>query len=151
MRLILQLPTKLKTRWRSAKECPEKIYWEKKNVMKCDICGIRVVSFLKQFGSICGSSTVGLKHLEHFWNYLKRFTEYRAQSIWEKYSAKLFGRNTHLMVSTFTGFKYRRKYRIPAQLQNLIMQYYAFFGIAFFLLQSYIFFWVIFAFTVFCL
>ena len=44
------------------------------------------------------------------------------------------------MVSTFTGFKYRRKYRIPAQLQNLIMQYYAFFDIAFFLLQSYIFF-----------
>ena len=139
LRLILQLPSELKTRWRSAKECPEKIYWEKKNVMKCDICGIRVVSFLKQFGSICGSTTVGLKHLEHFWNYLKRFTEYRAQSIWEKYSEKLFGRNTHLMVSTFTGFKYRRKYVIPAQLQNLIMQYYAFSGIVFFILQSFFF------------
>ena len=35
------------------------------------------------------------------------------------------------MVSTFTGFKYRRKYVIPAQLQNLIMQYYAFSGIVF--------------------
>ena len=58
----------------------------------------------------------------------------RAQSIWEKYSEKLFGRNTHLMVSTFTGFKYRRKHVIPAQLQNLIMQYYAFSGIVFFLL-----------------
>ena len=64
----------------------------------------------------------------------------RVQSIWEKYSEKLFGRKTHLMVSTFTSFKYRRKYVIPAQLQNLIMQYYAFSGIVFFLLQSFFFF-----------
>ena len=64
--MILQLPMELKPRRRSAKECPEKIYSEKKNVMKCDICGIRVVSFLKQLGSICGSTTIGLKHLEHF-------------------------------------------------------------------------------------
>ena len=79
LRLILQLPTELKTRRRSAKECPEKIYWEKKNVMKCGICGICGLSFLKQFGNICGSTAVGLKHLEHFLNYLKLFTKYIAQ------------------------------------------------------------------------
>ena len=79
LRLILQLPTELKTRWRSAKECPEKFYWEKKNVIKCGICCICGLSFLKQFGNICGSTAVGLKHLEHSLNYLKLFTKYIAQ------------------------------------------------------------------------
>ena len=79
LRFILRLPMELNTRWRSAKECPEKFYWEKKNVMKCDICGIRGLSFLNQFGSICGSTTVGLKHLKHFLIWLKGFTEYIAQ------------------------------------------------------------------------
>ena len=72
LRLILQLPTELKTRRRSAKKCPKKIYWER-------ICGICGLSFLKQFGNIFGSTAVGLKHLEHFLNYLKLFTKYIAQ------------------------------------------------------------------------
>ena len=77
-------------------------------------------------------------------------TDLISRSIWEKYSAKILGRNTHLMVRTFTGFKYRRfKYGIPAQLQNLILQYYAFSVVVFFFYNH--FFWVIFVFTVFCL
>ena len=132
------------------------------------------LSLLKQLGDICGCTTVGLKHLEYFLKLLKTLhriysakivllpdilsvyylqeTDLISRSIWEKYSAKILGRNTHLMVRTFTGFKYRRfRYGIPAQLQNLILQYYAFSGVVFFLLQSFFFFWVIFVFTVFCL
>ena len=120
------------------------------------------LSLLKQLGGICGSTTVGLKHLEYFLKLLKTLhriysakilllpdilsvyylqeTDLISRSVWEKYSAKILGRNTHLMVSTFTGFKYRRfKYGIPAQLQNLILQYYAFSAL-FFLLQSFFFF-----------
>ena len=106
LRLILQLPTELKTRWRSAKECPEKFYWEKKNVIKCGICCICGLSFLKQFGNICGSTAVGLKHLEHSLNYLKLFTKYIAQKyycflissrfiIWKKQTLfqEAFGKN----------------------------------------------------------
>ena len=112
------------------------------------------LSLLKQLGDICGCTTVGLKHLEYFLKLLKTLhriysakilllpdilsvyylqeTDLISRSIWEKYSAKILGRNTHLMVRTFTGFKYRRfKYGIPAQLQNLILQYYAFSGIVF--------------------
>ena len=130
------------------------------------------LSLLKQLGGICGSTTVGLKHLEYFFELLKTLhriysakilllpdilsvyylqeTDLISRSIWEKYSAKILGRNTHLMVRTFTGFKYRRfKYGIPAQLQNLILQYYAFSVVVFFFYNH--FFWVIFVFTVFCL
>ena len=60
-------------------------------------------------------------------------TDLISRSIWEKYSAKILGRNIHLMVRTFTGTKYRRfKYGIPARLQNLILQCYVFPSIAFF-------------------
>ena len=113
------------------------------------------LSSLKQLGDICGCTTVGLKHLEYFLKLLKTLhrinsakilllpdilsvyylqeTDLISRSIWEKYSAKILGRNTHLMVRTFTGFKYRRfKYGIPAQLQNLILQYYAFSVVVFF-------------------
>ena len=65
--------------------------------------------------------------------YYLQETDLISRSIWEKYSAKMLGRNTHLMVRTITGFKYRRfKYGIPAKLQNLILQYYAFSVVVFF-------------------
>ena len=136
------------------------------------IYAICELSLLKQLGGICGCTTVGLKHLEYFLKLLKTLhriysakmlllpdilsvyylqeTDLISRSIWEKYSAKILGRNTHLMVRTFTGFKYRRfKYGIPAQLQNLILQYYTFSVVVFFFYNQ--FFWVIFVFTVFCL
>ena len=39
--------------------------------------------------------------------YYLQETDLFVRSIWKRYSAKILGRNTHLMVSTFTGFKYQ--------------------------------------------
>ena len=99
------------------------IYWqthsEKKNVMKCDICGICGLSFQKHFGNIFGSTTI-----DQFFKLLKTFhkiysakilklpdilsvyylqaTDLLSRSTWKKYSAKRLGRNIHLAEYTFT-------------------------------------------------
>ena len=93
--------------------------------MKCDICGICGLSFQKHFGNIFGSTTI-----DQFFKLLKTFhkinsakilklpdilsvyyleaTDLLSRSIWEKYSAKILGRNTHLAQRTFTGTKCQR-------------------------------------------
>ena len=138
LRLILQLPTELKTRWRRAKECPKKIYWEKKNVMKCDIWYMWFALTKTTWGHLwihsCWLKTSRTffklrKTLHRIYSakilllpdilsvYYLQETDLISRSIWEKYSAKILGRNVHLMVCTFTGTKYRRfKYGIPAPL-----------------------------------
>ena len=125
--------------------------------MKCDICGICGLSFQKHFGNIFGSTTI-----DQFFKLLKTFhkiysakilklpdilsvyylqaTDLLSRSIWEKYSAKILGRGTHLAERTFTGTKCRRfKDGIPARLQNLTLQYYTFSSVVLFFifLQSF--------------
>ena len=118
--------------------------------MKCDICGICGLSFQKHFGNIFGSITI-----DQFFKLLKTFhkiysakilklpdilsvyylqaTDLLSRSIWEKYSAKIFGRSTHLAERIFTGTKCRRfKDGIPARLQNLTLQYYTFSSVVLF-------------------
>ena len=118
--------------------------------MKCDICGICGLSFQKHFGNIFGSTTI-----DQFFKLLKTFhkiysakilklpdilsvyylqaTELLSRNIWEKYSAKILGRSTHLAERTFTGTKCRRfKDGIPARLQNLTLQYHTFSSVVLF-------------------
>ena len=103
------------------------IYWqthsEKKNVMKCDIYGICGLSFQKHFGNIFGSITIDqffklfktfhkiysakiLNLLDILSVYYLQATDLFSRSIWEKYSAKILGRNTHLAERIFTVTKY---------------------------------------------
>ena len=131
------------------------IYWythsEKKNVMKCDIYGVCGLSFQNHFGNIFGSITIDqffklfktfhkiysakiLNLLDILSVYYLQATELFSRSIWEKYSAKILGRNTHLAERTFTGTKYRRfKDGIPVRLQYLTLQYYTFSSVVLFL------------------
>ena len=110
--------------------------------MKCVICGICGLSFQKHFGNIFGSTTINqfFKLLKTFHKinsakilklpdilsvYYLEATDLLSRSIWERYSAKILGRNTHLAERSFTGTKCRRfKDGIPARLQNLTLQYY---------------------------
>ena len=112
--------------------------------MKCDIYGICGLSFHKHFGNIFGSITIDqffklfktfhkiysakiLKLPDILSVYYLQATDLFSRSIWEKYSAKILGRNTHLAECTFTGTKCQRfKDGIPARLQNLTLQYYTF-------------------------
>ena len=60
----------------------------------------------------------------------------RNRPYFKKYLGKIFSKilekNTHLVVHTSTGTKYRRfKHGIPAWLQDLILQYEAFSGVIF--------------------
>ena len=118
--------------------------------MKCDIYSICGLSFQKHFGNVFGSITI-----DQFFKLFKTFhkiystkivklpdilsvyylqaTDLFSRSIWEKYSAKILGRNTHLAEHTFTGTKCRRlKDGIPARLQNLTLQYYTFSSVVLF-------------------